>query len=272
MAPADVDMAPTLTLHKAMKRLIPYSPVRRAGAAHRTLTLVGAAGLVAAPALAQISDPAPVAEPDEAAPLEPALPPLPPLPPSNTDFKKDQKLFEEVDTAPESLAGEPSAAVQGEPLLYEELPALAFTTQAVAGVMAAGLVGLAGANLGELIDEPDELQPLGGFHGPVFGGFAGTAIGSALGVWAGGQLFDKQTHPGWIALGSAAGTLVGSGAALGVAAIGGNDETTATLAVGTALIFQVGGAILFGELFLPPPETVRRESDRGLIRPPDEDL
>lgn len=249
-----------------MRRPTPKTRPRRA------LTLVGATAFAAAPALAQIPDPAPVeAEPApiEAAPLEPALPPLPP---ANTDFKKDQKLFEEVETAPEDLQGQPSAAVQGDPLLYEELPALAFTTQAVAGVMAAGLVGLAGANLGELIDGPDELQPLGGFHGPVFGGFAGTAIGSALGVWAGGQLFDKQTHPGWIALGSAAGTVVGSGAALGVAAIGGNDATTATLAVGSALLFQVGGAILFGELFLPPPESVRQESDRGLIRPPDDDF
>ena len=258
-------MTRTLALHRAMKRRIPCPPVRA------SLAFVGTIGLAAGPALAQIPDPAPVAEeePVEAAPLQPALPPLPP---ANTDFKKDQKLFEEVDTAPETLEGQPSAVVQGEPLLYEELPALAFTTQAVAGILASGLVGLAGANLGELIDEPDDLQPLGGFNGPVFGGFVGTAVGSALGVWAGGQLFEKQTHPGWIALGSAAGTLVGSGAALGIAAIGGNDTTTASLAVGSALIFQIGGAILFGELFLPPPETVRRESDRGLIRPPDDDF
>ena len=30
-------------------------------------------------------------------------------------------------------------------------------------------------------------------------------------------------------------------------------------------------AILFGDLFLPPADTVRQESDRGLIRPPDDD-
>jgi len=59
-------------------------------------------------------------------------------------------------------------------------------------------------------------------------------------------------------------------AALGIAAIGGNDTATASLAVGSALIFQIGGAILFGDLFLPPPETVRQKSDRGLIRPPDD--
>lgn len=231
--------------------------------------LIGALGLAAAPAVAQIPDPAPVeAEPDDA--LAPA-PALPPLPSSKTDFKKDQQLFEEIETAPEALAEQPAAAYEGEPLRYEEYPALAYTTQAVAGVLASGLVGLAGANLGEAIDGGDDLQPLGGFHGPVFGGFVGTMMGSALGAWAGGQLFEKQTHPGWYALGSVAGTVVGSGAALGVAAIGGNDTTTATLAVGSALIFQIGGAILFGDLFLPPPETVRQTRDRGLIRPPDDD-
>ncbi len=236
----------------------------------RSIALAGLAALAGGPAVAQIPDPAPMpAEPDEAPPPDPALPPLPP---ANADFKKDQKLFEEVATEPEALAEQRSNAVDGEPLLYEELPELAYTTQAVAGLLAAGVVGLAGASLGEAIQEPDELQPLGGFRAPLFAGFAGTAVGSALGVWTGGLLFEKQTHPGWIALGSAAGTVVGSGAALGIAAIGGNDTATASLAVGSALLFQIGGAILFGELFLPPPDAVRQETDRGLIRPPEGDL
>lgn len=236
----------------------------------RATALAGAVTLAGGPALAQIPDPAPMpAAPDDTAPLDPSLPPLPP---ANADFKAEQKRFEEVETEPESLAEQLSTQVQGEPLLYEEMPELAYTTQAIAGLLAAGVVGLAGASLGGAIDEGDELQPLGGFHGPVFGGFPGTMIGSALGVWGAGQLFEKQTPPGWIALGSAAGTVVGSGAALGIAAIGGNDTATASLAVGTALIFQIGGAILFGDLFLPPPDSVRQENDRGLIRPPDDDF
>lgn len=254
-----------------MPPMVAYEPMRSLTppSLRRLAILLSGAGLIGPPALAQSPDPPPdAAEPAFEVPPDPALPPLPP---PNADFKAEQQRFEEVQTAPEDLIGQPTLAPRTEPLRYEEYPALAYTTQAVAGLLGAGVVGLAGANLGEFIDPPDELQPLGGFHGPAFGGFAGTAIGSALGVWAGGMLFEKQTHPGWIALGSAAGTVVGGGAALGIAALGSNDTATATLAVGSALLFQIGGAILFGELFLPPPESVRQASDRGLIRPPEDD-
>lgn len=220
--------------------------------------LIGLSG----PALAQPAD-----DPPET--LDPA-PALPPLPPADADLRGDLKQFEEVQTEPEVLAGQPVGAVERKPLMYERLPALSYTAQAVAGVLASGVVGLAGASLGGAIDEADALQPIGGLHGPAVGGFTGTLVGSALGVWAGSALFEKDTHPGWIGLGSAAGTLVGTGAAYGVAALGSNDATTGATMVAGMLIFQIGGAILFGELFAPPP-TARAPSDRGLIVPPDLD-
>lgn len=212
------------------------------------------------------------------APTDPAAEPevpevvLPPLPPPGADFKQDQKLFEEVETAPEALIAERERTATEEvrvgTLGYQENPKLAWTTQAVAGVLAAGVVGLAGAAAGEAIAPGDEDQPLGGFRGPVIGGFVGAAIGSGVGAWGGGLLFDKQTHPGWVALGTAAGTAVGSGAALGIAALGDDDTLTATAAVGALVLFQVAGAILFGDLFLPPPTAV--EARPEMISPPDD--
>lgn len=187
-------------------------------------------------------------------------PALPALPPPNADFKRDQALFENVETAPEQLIAADERAQTEElrvsTLAYQEAPELAYTTQAIAGILGAGLVGLAGGAIGEAIAPGDETQPLGGFRGPVIGGFVGAAVGTGLGVWGGGLLFDKETHPGWIALGTAAGTVVGSGAALGIAALGSDDTLTATASVASLMLFQVGGAILFGELFLPPPASV----------------
>lgn len=183
--------------------------------------------------------------------------PLPALPPPSADFKRDQALFENVETAPEKLIAEDERAQTEElkvsTLAYQNSPELAFTTQAVAGILGAGLVGLAGAAAGEAIAPGDETQPLGGLRGPVIGGFVGAALGTGLGVWGGGKMFDKDTHPGWIALGTAAGTVVGSGAALGIAALGDDDTLTATASIASLMLFQVGGAILFGELFLPAP-------------------
>jgi hypothetical protein len=230
--------------------------------------LVVAAFAASLPVVAGAQSPDPAGEPTE----YPAAQPLPPLPPPGADFKQDQKLFEEVLTEPEVLIAERERAQTEEmksgALRYQRTPMLAYATQAGAGLLAAGLVGLGGAAVGEAIAPGDEEQPLGGFRGPVIGGFAGAAIGSAVGVWGGGYLFDKQTHPGWVALGTAAGTVVGGGAALGIAALGTDDTLTATAAVGTMVLFQVAGAILFGDLFLPPPAAV--EVRPKMIKPPED--
>lgn len=197
---------------------------------------------------------------------------LPPLPSPDADFKKDQGLFgDQVETDPEAVkaAFDGQQQVEGRLPTYARYPTLTYTTQAIAGVLAAGVVGLAAGNLGDAIDPGDPLQPLGGYHGPAIAGLLGTGVGSALGVWGAGLLFEKNTHPGWVALGAAAGSAVGTGTAIGIAALGDADTGTAALAVGSALLFQVGGAILFGELFKPPPPP--RSTDRsGLIELPDD--
>lgn len=204
--------------------------------------------------------------------LAPVAEPLPPLPPPNADFKKDQALFgDEVETDPEVVAAALSRQqqVEGWRPAYARYPTLSYTTQAIAGVLTAGVVGLAAGNLGEAIDPGDPLQPLGGYHGPAIAGLLGTGVGAAAGVWGAGLLFEKNTHPGWVALGAAAGSAVGTGAAIGLASLGDADTGTAALALGSALLFQVGGAIVFGELFKPPPAPPTTDRS-GLIELPDD--
>ncbi len=198
--------------------------------------------------------------PAAAEPLAPVEPPPdvlepPPLPPPDADFSADRALFGEVRTAPEDVlaaerAAERAPAAGGGPL-YAQMPGLAWLTQAVGGVFGAGAVGLLFGSIGEAIDPGDDRLPLGGFHGPAIGGLAGSFVGSALGVWGAGLLFDKDVPVWWAVAGAGIGTAVGGGAAVGIAAGLDEGDGSAALAVGTLIAAQVALAILFGDYALP---------------------
>lgn len=198
-----------------------------------------------------------------------APPEAPAMPAPSEDFRSDQKQFEEVVTEPERQRDREERArealVKDAAPLYTRMPAVDWAAEAAAGVFAAGIVGLVGGAIGEAIDPGRETQPLGGFHGPVFGGIPGAGIGATLGVWGAAQLVDKETHVGWTALGAGIGTAVGSGAALGIGAGLGDSDTTTTLSVGVLLLAQVGLAMVFTDVFAPPPGVVR--ADRVTVSP-----
>jgi hypothetical protein len=181
------------------------------------------------------------------------------MPSPSEDFTTDQKQFGEVVTDPERHRDQErraeAALVKDAVPLYTRMPALNLGTEALAGVFAAGILGLMGGAVGDAIDEGDSTQPLGGFHGPVFGALPGSAIGSTLGVWGAAQLFGKETDIGWTALGSGVGTVIGGGAAFGIAAGLGEGDSATSLAVGTYLLFQVGMAMVFTDTFAPPLPT-----------------
>ncbi len=176
-----------------------------------------------------------------------------PAPTPPADFSADRDHFKEVVTEPErQLREEVEAAqrtVERNKPLYLRRPILDLVTEAAAGLFAAGAVGLLAGSVGNAVDEGNNSQPLGGFHGPALGVLAGSAVGSAVGVWAGAELFEKDTHPGWTALGAGIGTVVGSGAAFGIAAGLGKDGET--LAVGTFLLAQIGLAMVFTDTYRP---------------------
>ncbi len=186
-------------------------------------------------------------------------PEQPDMPSPSEDFTTDQRQFGEVVTDPERQRDQErraaAALVKDALPLYTRSPELDLGSEALAGVFAAGIMGLMGGALGEAIDPGDPSQPLGGFHGPVFGALPGSAFGATLGVWGAAQLFGKETDVGWTALGSGIGTIVGGGAAFGIAAGLGEGDSSTTLAVGTFLLAQVGLTMVFTDTFAPPLPT-----------------
>ncbi len=180
----------------------------------------------------------------------------PALPSPNEDFSTDQAQFGEVVTEPEKQREAERRAreslVKDAIPLYTRMPALDYVTEAAAGVFAAGALGVLGGAIGEAIDPGEPSQPLGGFHGPVFGALPGSAVGATMGVWGAAQLYGKETDIGWTVLGSSIGTLVGGGAAFGISAGLGEGDTTTTLALTTYLLAQVGLAIVFTDVYAPP--------------------
>ncbi len=192
--------------------------------------------------------PAPASEPAPAPVFEP-----PPLPAADADFSADRSLFGEVDTGPEKERDAELAAELRRPAseapLYERQPALAWLSRSTAGLFGAGVVGLLGGSIGNAIDGPDEHAPLGGFHGPAIGAGVGSIAGVGLAVWGAGQLFERPGGPEWALLGSTAGAVVGGAAATGLAMGFERGDASASLAVATFVAFEVGGALLFDQLF-----------------------
>jgi hypothetical protein len=213
-------------------------------------------------ALLQVAPPAadPTVDPAAApafAPAEPTWGP-PPMPRDDEDFNADRSLFVEGTTDPEKARrAEIEAGLRPadrRPPLYARSPRLTAITQSAAGVFGGAVVGLLGGSIGESIDPADRRLPLGGPHGPLFGGLAGTMIGTTAGVWGSGFLFDKDPDRwGWTALGTTVGTVVGAGIATGFAAGMDKGDTASTLAVGSFVISQVAGAVIFDTLFQAPP-------------------
>lgn len=230
-----------------------------------------------APATAPAPDPEPVAPAPVSAPASeepvPEVPVLnvPEMPPPDADYSADRDLFLETTTDAENARKEELAAedrVAGGPgTVYQRWPRLSLGLQSVGGVFGSAVIALLGGSIGNAIDEGDSRFPLGGAHGPLFGGLAGSMIGAIGGVWGTGALLGKDTHPGWTALGGTLGTVVGAGAAAGFA-LGLEESNAATsLAIGSFLAFQVGGAVLFDELFTAKPAVAGARSKEP-IQPP----
>lgn len=181
----------------------------------------------------------------------------PALPPPSEDFSADQARFGEVVTEPERQRDEErrlrEALVRDSIPLYVRMPALDLIGESAAGVFAAGALGLLGGAIGDAIDPGEASQPLGGLHGPVFGGVPGSAAGATLGVWGAARLFEKDTDVGWTVLGAGIGTLVGSGAAFGITAGLGEGDSSTSLALATYLLAQVGLAVVFTDVYAPEP-------------------
>ena len=181
---------------------------------------------------------------------------LPPMPADDADFTTDNEIFKETTT--EGEATRRDARLRGERLtlpdrpLYQRYPRLTLITQVVAGTFGGAVVGLMGGSIGEAIDPGDERLPLGGAHGPLFGGLTGTLVGTAGAVWGTGLFFEKDDGGGYTALGTAVGGLVGAGAAAGFALGMEESDTATTLAISSFLICQIGGAVLFSHLFGDP--------------------
>ncbi|MCA9542017.1 MAG: hypothetical protein KC620_24135, partial [Myxococcales bacterium] len=131
---------------------------------------------------------------------QPESDPAPPLPPAGA-FKEDQAAFDDVLTEPERLAAEREARerkqVSGGDALYQRHPILAFEAESVAGLFAAGAVGLLGGTIGDAIAAGDDTQPLGGFRGPAIGALVGSTAGAAIGVWGGAYMMEKPVSPLW---------------------------------------------------------------------------
>ncbi len=202
------------------------------------------------------------AAPDPAAPAPASAPVddtagetlvVPPMPAADADFSVDRDLFKEEVTDPERnrkaeelAADRPSRDGRK---LYQRWPNLTRGTQAVGGLFGAAVVGLLGGSIGQAVDPGDRRFALGGAHGPLFGGLTGTIVGAIGGVWGSGLLFEKDPAPGWTALGGGIGTVVGAGSAAGFALGMGKSDASMSLAVGSFLLFQIGGAVLFNDLF-----------------------
>lgn len=229
-----------------------------------------------------------VAAPESAAPVAPAETPppdpgleepmpvlnVPAMPSPEADFSADRDLFNETVTDAE-IARKAEIAEGNRPandsrLLHQRWPKLTLGTQAAGGLFGSAIVGLLGGSIGQAINAGDKRFPLGGAHGPMFGGLVGSIAGAVGGVWGAGLLFEKESAPGWTLLGAGVGTLVGAGAAAGFAVGLDEGDTATSLAVGSFLLLQVGGAVLFNDLFtrrastggagkapIAPPQSVR---------------
>jgi hypothetical protein len=221
--------------------------------------LVGASSVspvVAQDAAPEAIAPAPATDgaPSEvtAEPIVPTLE-LPPMPAPEADFSADRDLFLETTTDAERARREEIAAGErlaedGRPL-WQRWPRLTIGAQAVGGAFGSAVIALLGGSIGEAIDPGDRRFPLGGPHGPLFGGLAGSLVGVIGGVWGTGLLFEKDPGLGWTSLGAGVGTVVGAGAAAGFALGLDKGDTTTTLAVGSFLAFQVAGTVVFNDLF-----------------------
>jgi hypothetical protein len=209
------------------------------------------------PAIAQDPEtpPVPAAGAPSDVSAEPIVPTLelPPMPPPEADFSADRDLFLETTTDAEKARRDEIAAGErqaddGRPL-WQQWPKLTIGAQAVGGVFGSAVIALLGGSIGEAVNPGDRRFPLGGPHGPLFGGLAGSVVGVIGGVWGTGLLFEKDPGLGWTSLGAGVGTVVGAGAAAGFALGLEKGDATTTLAVGSFLAFQVAGAVVFNDLF-----------------------
>lgn len=190
------------------------------------------------------------------------VPSLPPMPAANDDFTGDLDTFgAKVVTEPEAFrkAQQEAAAKRARSSLplYQQSPWMANGAEAAAGLFGGGMLGLVGGAVGDAISPGNRNQPLGGAEGgQLYGVLTGGFIGSAAGVWGAAVLFDKDVAPGWPILGAGLGSIVGGGAAAGMLLGIDDRETAGTLAVGTVLLSQVIGAMIFtaiGTVDPPPP-------------------
>ena len=178
-------------------------------------------------------------------------PPAAPMPLPGETFREDSDRFKDVLTDPErahkaGIAAEMAPAAGARPL-YEQMPVATGGIQAVAGLFAAGVVGLLGGSVGNLSDSRDDDKPLAGLYGTTTGALLGSLVGSTLGVWGGGLLFDKPGGPGWTLAGAWVGTTAGAGVAAGVMfGMEPGDGATALALVGF-MGLQTTGALLFNE-------------------------
>ena len=203
----------------------------------------------------------------------PAAPEPPPMPKATDDFTADRDLFMEVETAPEKareleVARQQELARSSLPL-YQQMPGLAFATEAAAGVFSAGAIGLFGGAIGGAINSGDKTLPLGGFHGPVIGGLVGSMVGATVGVWGGAQLFEKNLNWGWTALGVGVGTVVSGSIAFGVVE-GLNNDAGESLGVGLLLLSQVASGIGVSEIFLVEdytPQSIKLNAPPDIDQP-----
>jgi hypothetical protein len=256
-----------------------FQRARSAGA----FALVGVA-LCACPAAAQDAEPeGAAAAPAEGTPsdvtVEPIVPTLdlPPMPAPEADFSADKDLFLETTTDAERARREEIAAgdrlaEDGRPV-WQRWPRLTIGAQAVGGLFGSAVIALLGGTIGDAVDPGDRRFPLGGPHGPLFGGLTGSLVGVVGGVWGTGLLFEKDPGLGWTSLGAGVGTVVGAGAAAGFALGLEKGDATTTLAVGSFLAFQVAGTVVFNDLFarrgapLPSPGKAPVAPPRGRTGP-----
>ena len=198
-----------------------------------------------------------------------AGPPPAPMPLPGETFREDSDRFRDVVTEPErthkaGIAAE-MAPPSGQGPLHKQMPVATGGIQVVAGLFAAGVVGLLGGSIGNLSDSPDDDEPLGGRYGTATGALLGTLVGSTLGVWGSGLLFDKPGGPGWTLGGACVGTTAGVGVAAGfLFGMEPGDRATALALVGF-MGLQTTGALMFNEwgrpatVWVPPRKPLLTE-------------
>ena len=195
---------------------------------------------------------------------------VPAMPAPDADYSADRDLFNETVTDAEKARKQELAdgnrSANDPRLLYQRWPRLTIATQAVGGVFGSAIFGLLGGSIGQAADPGDKRFALGGAHGPLFGGLAGTLIGAIGGVWGSGLLFEKDPGVGWTSLGAGVGTLVGAGAAAGFALGLDEGDTASTLAVTSFIACQVGGAVAFNTVFAK--KTPGPVAEKAPIQPP----